>query len=182
MSNAKILIVEDEVIVAMNIEKRLQNSGYNVTGIASSSDQALAKIEIEKPDLVLMDIKIKGVLDGIDTADLIRKRYDLPIIYLTSYTDEETFNRAKLTEPFGYLIKPFETKELNRIIEMALYKNEINKKLLKNQQRFEIAVNAGKTCVWELLLDEKKLVTDKSFIEFFKERSKSVIISFNDWL
>ncbi len=182
MSDAKIFIVEDEVIVAMNIEKRLQNSGYKVTGIASSSDQALEIIKIEKPDLVLMDIKIKGVLDGIDTADLIRKKYNLPIIYLTSYTDEETFNRAKLTEPFGYLIKPFETKELNRIIEMALYKNEINKKLIANQHRFEIAVKAGKTCVWELLLDEKKLITDESFIEFFRERSNSVIISFNDWL
>ena len=157
MNNAKIFIVEDEVIVAMNIEKRLRSSGYKVTGIASSSEQAIEKIEIEKPDLVLMDIKIKGVHDGIDTADLIRKKYNLPIIYLTSYTDEETFNRAKLTEPFGYLIKPFETKELNRIIEMALYKNEINKKLIANQQRFEIAVKAGRTCVWELLLNEKKI-------------------------
>ena len=182
MSNAKIFIVEDEAIVAMNIEKRLQNSGYKVTGIASSSDQVLEKVEIEKPDLVLMDIKIKGTLDGIDTADLIRGKYNLPIIYLTSYTDEETFNRAKMTEPFGYLIKPFETKELTRIIEMALYKNEINKKLIANQHRFEIAVKAGNTCVWELLLDEKKLITDESFIEFFRERSNSVIISFSDWL
>ena len=182
MNNAKIFIVEDEVIVAMNIEKRLRSSGYKVTGIASSSEQAIEKIELEKPDLVLMDIKIKGVHDGIDTADLIRKKYNLPIIYLTSYTDEETFNRAKLTEPFGYLIKPFETKELNRIIEMALYKNEINKKLIDNQQRFEIAVKAGRTCVWELLLNEKKLIADKNFIEFFKERSDSVIVSFNDWL
>ncbi len=182
MTDTKILIVEDEVIVAINIEKRLQNSGYRVTGIASSSEQALEKVELEKPDLVLMDIKLKGELDGIDTADLIRKKHNLPIIYLTSYTDEETFQRAKLTEPFGYLIKPFEIRELHRTIEMALYKDKIGMRLVENQQRFEIAVKAGRTCVWELLLKEKKLITDKSFIEFFRVRSNSIIISFNDWL
>lgn len=181
MSQAKIFIVEDEVIVAKNIEKRLQSAGYTVTGIASSSEQAMYDIEKGKPDLVLMDIKIRGSVDGIETADQVRKKYNLPIIYLTSYTDEETFQRAKLTEPFGFLIKPFEIKELHRTIEMALYKNEINKKLVENQQRFEIAVQAGKTCVWEYWLNEKKFIVDKSFTCLIDDNNISSY-SFDDWL
>jgi signal transduction histidine kinase/CheY-like chemotaxis protein len=181
MNKTKIFIVEDEVIVAKNIEKRLQNAGYEIAGIASSSEQAINCIEEKKPDLVLMDIKIKGSIDGIDTANLVRKKFNLPIIFLTSYTDEETFQRAKQTEPFGFLTKPFEIKELHRTIEMALYKNDINKKLVETQQRFEIAVQAGKTCVWELWLNENKFISEKNFKGLFGEISKPGF-SFDDWL
>lgn len=160
MTDTKILVVEDEAIVAKNIEKKLITAGYQVAGIATSALEAIELAASLKPDLVLMDIKLKGKMDGIDAANAIRNSYRLPIIYLTSYADDETFQRAKLTEPFGYLIKPFELKELNRSVEMALYKNEMNNRLLENQQRYEIAVHAGKMGVWEFWPNDNKYFSD----------------------
>jgi len=181
MTDTKILIVEDEVIVARNIEKRLISAGYKVTGIASSAEKAIGLAASLKPDLVLMDIKLKGKMDGIDAAKAIRNSYRLPIIYLTSYADEETFQRAKITEPFGYLIKPFELKELNRSVEMALYKNKINNELLENQQRYEIAVHAGKTGVWEFWPNEKKYFSDKNLKALYGFSEDELSDSLDDW-
>jgi len=144
MNDTSIFIVEDETIVAKNIEKHLLNSGYKVAGSATTAEEAVAKISSLKPDLVLMDIKLKGKKDGIEAADEIRKNFRLPVIFLTSYTDEETFQRAKITDPFGYLIKPFDIKELNRTVEIALYKNKINNQLKKNEEEFRnIFENSG---------------------------------------
>jgi len=181
MTDTKILIVEDEVIVARNIEKRLISAGYKVAGIASSAKEAIELAASLKPDLVLMDIKLKGKMDGIDAAKAIRNSYRLPIIYLTSYADEETFQRAKITEPFGYLIKPFELKELNRSVEMALYKNKINNELLENQQRYEIAVYAGKTGVWEFWPNEKKYFSDKNLKALYGFSEDELSDSLDDW-
>jgi PAS domain S-box-containing protein len=181
MTDTKILIVEDEVIVARNIEKRLISSGYKVAGIASSAEEAIELAASLKPDLVLMDIKLKGKMDGIDAAKAIRNSYRLPIIYLTSYADEETFQRAKITEPFGYLIKPFELKELNRSVEMALYKNKINNELLENQQRYEIAVYAGKTGVWEFWPNEKKYFSDKNLKALYGFNEDELSDNLDDW-
>lgn len=181
MRDTKILIVEDEVIVARNIEKRLISSGYKVAGIASSAEEAIELAASLKPDLVLMDIKLKGKMDGIDAAKAIRNSYRLPIIYLTSYADEETFQRAKITEPFGYLIKPFELKELNRSVEMALYKNKINNELLENQQRYEIAVYAGKTGVWEFWPNEKKYFSDKNLKALYGFNEDELSDNLDDW-
>ncbi|RKZ00257.1 MAG: hypothetical protein DRQ13_00800 [Ignavibacteriae bacterium] len=181
MTDTKILIVEDEVIVARNIERRLISAGYKVAGIASSAEEAIELAASLKPDLVLMDIKLKGKMDGIDAAKAIRNSYRLPIIYLTSYTDEETFQRAKTTDPFGYLIKPFELKELNRSVEMALYKNKMNNELLENQQRYEIAVHAGKIGVWEFWLNEKKYFSDKNLKALYGFNEDELTDSLDDW-
>ncbi|MEW6126762.1 MAG: response regulator [Acidobacteriota bacterium] len=120
----KILIVDDEIIIARELEARLTLLGYEVTGIASSGREAIALIEETEPDLVLMDIVIKGDLDGIETAAKIRRRWSIPVIYLTAYTDDTTLQRARITEPFGYIVKPFSERELRANIEMALYKHE----------------------------------------------------------
>lgn len=181
MTDTEILIVEDEVIVARNIEKRLIRAGYKVAGIASSGEEAIELAASLKPDLVLMDIKLKGKMDGIDAANAIRNSYRLPIIYLTSYTDEETFQRAKITEPFGYLIKPFELKELNRSVEMALYKNKTNNELLENQQRYEIAVLAGKIGVWEFWPNEKKYFSDKNLNALYGFNENELSNNLTDW-
>ena len=101
------MVVEDEAIVAKNIEKQLSNAGYDVVGFATTAEESIDKAQLEKPDLVLMDIKLRGKMDGIEAANKIRRSLRLPVIYLTSYTDDKTFQRAKLTDPFGYLIKPF---------------------------------------------------------------------------
>jgi PAS domain S-box-containing protein len=126
MENAKILIVEDEAIIAMEIESQLQSLGYEVTSIVSNGEDAIKKTESDKPDLILMDIRIKGEMDGIETAEVIRNKFGIPVIFLTAYADEERLNRAKLTQPFGYLLKPIQERELKVTIEMALFAWEIN--------------------------------------------------------
>ena len=131
---AKILIVEDENIVAFNIKSRLEGLGYTVTAVSSSGEVALKKVEQNRPDLVLMDIKLKGIMDGIQAAEQIRSQFQIPVVYLTAYTDEETLNRAKLTEPYGYILKPFEARDLGTTIEMALYKHQIEQQLRAREQ------------------------------------------------
>jgi CheY-like chemotaxis protein len=102
MNNIKILIAEDEQIVAKNIEKRLTADGYQVVASVSTGEDAIEKAKLYSPDIILMDIKLKGKIDGIETADILRRNFQLPVIFLTSYADEETFQRAKSTEPFGF--------------------------------------------------------------------------------
>lgn len=123
MPKPKILIVEDDGIVAMDIEGRLIKLGYDVCGKKASGEGAIEVVKNESPDLVLMDIVLKGNLDGIETSEIIQSRFGVPIVFLTAHADEERFERAKITTPFGYIIKPFRDKELKITIEMALFKN-----------------------------------------------------------
>nr|MCU0331877.1 response regulator [Ignavibacteriaceae bacterium] len=139
MADTNILLVEDEQIVAKYIEKQLTGAGYKIIASVTSGEKAIEKVTTLKPDIVLMDIKIMGSMDGVETADYIRKNHQIPVIYLTSLSDDESFQRAKKTEPFGYLIKPIDLKEFNRVVEMALYKNKIYKELINTRQRFQIA-------------------------------------------
>lgn len=125
--SAKILVTEDEGIVAADIEDRLRSLGYQVTATCSSGAEALQKVVETKPDLVLMDIMIQGDMDGIETAKYVREDFGIPVIFLTAYSDDATFQRAKITEPFGYLLKPFEERDLRTNIEMALYKHSMEK-------------------------------------------------------
>ncbi|MCP4682122.1 MAG: response regulator [Desulfobacterales bacterium] len=134
MSNTHILLVEDERIVAEDIRRTLEDLGYIVCAMASSGEDAIQKVEEHKPDLILMDIVIKGNIDGIEAADEIRSRFSIPIIYLTSYADDLVLERAKLTEPFGYIIKPFEDKELHTAIKMALYKSLMENRLRESRE------------------------------------------------
>lgn len=120
MVGEKILVVEDERIVARDIEKRLKKLGYVVVASVASSEEAIQKTAEMNPDLVLMDIQIRGEKDGIETAENIRTDFDIPVIYLTAYADEDTLQRAKVTEPFGYIIKPFDERDLYVAIEVAL--------------------------------------------------------------
>jgi PAS domain S-box-containing protein len=119
----KILIVEDEGLIAMDLGRRLAHLGYGVAGVASSGRQAMDLAARELPDIVLMDIRIEGEIDGIETARRIRHRFGLPVIYITSYADEMTLGRAKQTEPLGYIIKPFTDRALYSSIEMALHRH-----------------------------------------------------------
>jgi signal transduction histidine kinase len=130
----KILVVEDEAIVAKDIELSLRALGYEVLGIAVTGAAALQQAEEKKPDLVLMDIKLKGEIDGIATAERIRERFDLPVVFLTAFSDEGTLQRAKVTEPFGYLLKPFEERELHTAIQIALYKHRTERRLKESEQ------------------------------------------------
>jgi two-component system cell cycle sensor histidine kinase/response regulator CckA len=129
MPNARILIVEDDLIVAQSIEIQLKSLGYEVPVIVTTGQEAVHQTGEIQPDLVLMDIKLPGETDGVEAAAQIRTRYGIPVIYLTAYADEKTLARAKITEPFGYILKPFGGKELHSTIEMALYKHRTERQV-----------------------------------------------------
>ena len=136
MAKAKILVVEDDAITARDIQDRLRDLGYDAPAIAASGEEAIKMAEEIKPDLILMDIVLKGDMDGIEAAVQIRDRFDVPVVYLTAFMDEERLERTKVTEPFGYIIKPFEDKELHPIIEMALQRHKMEKTLRESEERF----------------------------------------------
>jgi CheY-like chemotaxis protein len=125
MPDKKIFIVEDEPIVAMALEDALSHLGYVVAGTATNGNDAIRKIGETGPDLILMDIRIEGEMDGIETAEKVTSLYHLPVVYLTAHSDEKTLERAMATQPHGYLLKPFRTRELYSTIEIALYKNRL---------------------------------------------------------
>ena len=127
MAETKIMIVEDEWITADDIKMSLQSLGYTVASVVSSGEEAIQKAEKDRPDLVLMDIVLQGEMDGIEAANQIHSCYDIPIIYLTAYADEKVLERAKITEPFGYIVKPFINEDLKIAIEIALYKHKAEK-------------------------------------------------------
>lgn len=128
MDKVKILVVEDQNIVALNIKNRLRNLGYSVPGTATSGEEAIREAELTKADLVLMDIMLKGDMDGVEAARIIKSRFGTPVIYLTACTDFETLERAKLTEPEGYISKPFKEEDLCNCIEAALLKSRSMRK------------------------------------------------------
>ena len=137
MSVAKILVVEDEGLTAMEIQRKLRNWGYEVPSFAFSRKEAVKKAEEIKPDLILMDIMLKGKGDGVDAAQEIKSVRDIPIIYITAYDDVKTRERAEITNPNAYLIKPFEEKELHNKIETALSEHKLGKNLLNIAKRLD---------------------------------------------
>jgi two-component system, LytTR family, response regulator LytT len=124
MAKLRILVVEDESIVAKDIQNSLIKLGYLVPTIVSSGEKAIEEIEQWRPDIVLMDIMLKGDLNGIEAANIIHDRFEVPVVFLSAYADDNTVNNAKIAEPYGYIIKPFKEKELQTTIEMAIYKHE----------------------------------------------------------
>ena len=136
MRSARILIVEDDRIVARDIEHQLIRIGHSVVGTTGRGEDALQLALSTQPELVLMDIRLEGTVDGVDAAEQIRRHCHVPVVFLTAYADDETVRRASLTEPFGYLLKPFEDTQLRTVIEMALYKHGAERKLRESERRF----------------------------------------------
>jgi CheY-like chemotaxis protein len=131
MAMPAIFIVEDEAIVAHDIKETLKSLGYRVSGIAKSGAVAIEQVRETQPDLVLMDIHLDGRMDGIETAGQIRSSFDIPVIYLTAHADTELLERAKITEPYGYVLKPYDERELHSNIKIALYKHTIDREIKK---------------------------------------------------
>ena len=133
MAQTNVLVVEDESIVSKDIQHSLKKLGYNVVGAASSGEQAV-KLAVETmPDIILMDIMLKGEMNGIEAATQIRSETNIPVIFLTAYADESTLNKAKVTQPYGYIIKPFKEIDIHTSIEMALYKHKKEAEVLKER-------------------------------------------------
>jgi putative two-component system response regulator len=129
MKSEKIMVVEDEWVVADQLCRCLKDLGYTVCSTASTGDEAIRKVEADRPDLILMDIVLKGKMDGIEAADRINSQFNIPVLYLTAYTNQEYIERAKQTNPFGYLVKPYNQKELYATIEMALHNHRVDKEI-----------------------------------------------------
>jgi len=133
MAKTSVLVVEDESIVAKDIQQSLIKLGYTVVGTASTGEKALALANELRPDIILMDIMLKGPMSGIDASAVIKKDLAIPVIFLTAYADESTLSKAKVTEPFGYIIKPFKEIDLHTSIEMALYKHGKERDIVKER-------------------------------------------------
>jgi len=137
MANERILVVEDNAVIAENIKMALTDLGYSVPSLVSSGEKAIERAGVVSPDLILMDIHLAGEIDGVEAADHIKASTDIPVIYLTAYADEELLARAKTTEPYGYLLKPFHDHELHATIQIALYKHRMNRQLSESENRYQ---------------------------------------------
>ncbi len=135
----RVLIVEDEIIVARDLEQHLSGLGYVVVGLAAEGEEGIRLAGELLPDLILMDIRLRGAIDGVTAADEIRKQFLLPCVYLTAHADESTVRRARVTEPFGYILKPFDDRELRTVIEMALYKHAAERRLRETEEQLRQA-------------------------------------------
>ncbi len=140
MAKKRIMVVEDEGVTAMRIKKSMQDMGYIVAPIMISGEDAIESVEKYRPDLVLMDIVLKGEMDGIEAAEQIHSRFNIPIIYLTAHSDESMMKRIKMTEPIGYITKPFDERELRIVVEIAFYKYEMEQILKENKENLEVKV------------------------------------------
>jgi len=160
-----ILIIEDEQIVAVDIKNRLEYLGYQVAGIGVSYTEALSLAKNKHPDLVLMDVKLKGKTNGIETASVLKEKFDIPVVYVTAYADSETLMKIKETEPFGFITKPFDDKELMGVIETALHKFHMEKILKEKEEKFRSLFNG---------------INDAIFVHPLKEKGFSHFIEVNE--
>lgn len=160
----KILVVEDEGIEAMEIKSELEAMGYAADTVGSG-EEAMESIELSKPDLVSMDIRLPGKMDGIETADWIRKKHDIPVIYLTAHMDESTIEKAKATAPYSYILKPFDMKELHIAIEIALYRHKIEKEQLTKKLKDALAKVKQLSGMLPICSYCKKIRDDKGYWE-----------------
>ncbi|HLP16293.1 MAG TPA: PAS domain S-box protein [Bacteroidota bacterium] len=166
MGRQKILIVEDELIQALDVQSTLERLDYAVTTIAASAQEAMDAVEKDQPDLILMDIKLEGPLDGIAAAQLIHAKYDVPIVYMSANPDIGTFERAINSNPFGYVLKPFQEGELRTAVELALYKHTSERKIHESQHRLSVILRS---------IDDAVIATDeRGIIQFMNSVAESL--------
>ena len=175
MKKIEILLVEDEAIIALEIERNLHSLGYEVTSIVDNGTKAIEKAEEDRPDLILMDIRIKGGMDGIEAAEIIGSRFGIPVIFSTAHVDEKRIDRAKITMPFGYLLKPLRARDLKVAIEMAMYISKVNTErklaiaeLEESEQRVRLERDKFQS-VLNAIGEGVYIADDNYFIEYHNE-------------
>ena len=171
-----ILVVEDESIVAKDIQVCLRKLGYEVISTCSSGEDAIDKALEMKPDLIMMDIMLKGELSGIEAAAKIRETYDIPVIFLTAYTDRDTVDKAKETEPYGYIIKPFKEIDIQTAIEIALYKHSREKVVKKERDFYYSLVEKQDSVDMIFVKANQRLVKIKYEDIYFIEALKDYVV------
>lgn len=148
MEKSRILVVEDNAVIAKDLQWQLEDLGYNVPFIAASGNDAIRRVRENKIDLVLMDIMLEGDMDGIETADEMRTKHRVPVVYLTAYADDDTLRRARRTEPYGYLLKPVSNIEMRSAIEMAIYKYNMERQLRESEEKYSLLVETAREGVF----------------------------------
>ena len=176
MSKTNVLVVEDENIVSKDIQHSLKKLGYNVVGAASTGEKAITLAHETTPDVVLMDIMLKGDMNGIETAGKIKEALNIPVIYLTAYADEATLSKAKVTEPYGYIIKPFKEIDLHTSIEMALYKHGKESEVLKERDLLYSLVENKDTKNFIFVKSNSRLVKLKTEDIYYIEALKDYVV------
>lgn len=182
MSKASILIVEDEQIVSMDIKNSLEILGYGIAGQANHGEDAVKKAGELHPDLILMDIGLKGQMDGIEAATQIRVRFDLPVIFLTAYADQSTLERARNAEPYGYILKPFENHQLIIAIELAVYKHGMEKKLRESEERYNLAARGANDGLWDWNLTKNEVYYSPRWKAMLGFKEEEIGNSPDEWL
>lgn len=175
MAKTSILVVEDESIVAKDIQNSLKKLGYTVPSVENTGEDAIDAAGQYKPDLILMDIMLKGEISGIEAAEQIRQRYQIPVIFLTAYADESTLSKAKVTEPYGYIIKPFKEIDLHTSIEMALYKHGKEQEVRKERDLYSSIVldKSAEDCIF--VKSNSRLVKVKTNEIYYVEALKDYV-------
>ncbi|MCP4396132.1 MAG: response regulator [bacterium] len=174
-AQAKILVVEDDVLIATIIEQRLRFMNYELAAKAVSGEQAIQQACETRPDLVLMDIQLIGDMDGIEAAEQIHSRLNIPVIYLTSNDDRETLRRIRSTDPFGYILKPFSEAELQVAIEIALYKDRAEKTLKEREARFRSIVQDQSELICRYLPDERLCFVNDAYCAYFAQKADELL-------
>lgn len=176
MAKTSVLVVEDESIVAKDIQNSLKKLGYVVPSVENTGEDAIDAAGKYKPDLILMDIMLKGDISGIEAAEQIRNRYQIPVIFLTAYADESTLSKAKVTEPYGYIIKPFKEIDLHTSIEMALYKHGKEQEVKRERDLYSSIVldKSAEDCIF--VKSNSRLVKVKTKEIYFVEALKDYVI------
>lgn len=176
MAKTNVLVVEDESIVSKDIQHSLKKLGYNVVGAAATGEKALELVASENPDIVLMDIMLKGDMTGIDTAAKVKETKGIPVIFLTAYADESTLAKAKITEPYGYIIKPFKEIDLHTSIEMALYKHSKEKEVEKERDLLYNIVENKENKEFIFVKSNSRLVKLKTDDIYYIEALKDYVV------
>ncbi len=177
MSKINILVVEDESIVSKDIQHSLNKLGYNVVGAASTGEKALELARSERPDIVLMDIMLKGQMNGIETAEIIRSEMSIPVLFLTAYADESTLSKAKVTEPYGYIIKPFKEIDLHTSIEMAIYKHSKEQEIIRERDLlYSIVESKDSSSDFIFVKSNSKLLKLKTEEIYYIEALKDYVV------
>lgn len=176
MAKTSVLVVEDESIVAKDIQNSLKKLGYTVPSVENTGEDAIDAAGQHRPDLILMDIMLKGDISGIEAAEQIKNRYQIPVIFLTAYADESTLSKAKVTEPYGYIIKPFKEIDLHTSIEMALYKHGKEQEVKKERDLYSSIVldKSVEDCIF--VKSNSRLVKVKTKEIYFVEALKDYVI------
>ncbi|MCD4817662.1 MAG: HD domain-containing protein [Candidatus Cloacimonetes bacterium] len=175
MAPRRLLIVEDERIIAEDIKRTLTKFGYEVIDIVASGPQAIDLVKRENPSLVLMDINLEGTMTGVEASKIIHSDHGVPVVYLTAYADQATLNKAKITEPFGYILKPFEERELHATIEMAFYKHKMEKALQESERFLKTVIDINPNHIYVKDRDGRYLMVNQATAKLYGTTPKNMI-------